>query len=115
VLVEHMTVSVFSKRPQVPDDLYPAVGALVDIGLPSIEPVVAKAAASDDPKVTRCAAVVVRLALGDEMARAYVKMRIIAEGDHARNTRLEKLAAMLGELKKTYRPAGFAGKSRTRH
>jgi len=118
VLVEHMTVSVFyksSKRPQVPDDAYPAVGALVDIGLPSIEPVVAKAVGSDDPKVTRCAGVVVRLALGDAIARAYVKMRIDAEGDKIKKRRLEKLAAMLGELKKTYRPAGFAGKSRTRH
>jgi HEAT repeat protein len=72
LLVEHLTFGVFykeTKRAQSPEDYYPAVGALVQIGKPALEPVLAKAERTDDATVLRCAALVVKDVLRTDAAR----------------------------------------------
>jgi len=52
------------KRPQPPADRFPAVKALIDIGLPAIDPLLARAAASSDPDFHAAAAAVLLGVLG---------------------------------------------------
>src|SRR5215831_2643361 len=58
-LLDHLTFEVFykeTKRPQPPADRFPAVEALIDIGLPAIDPLLARAATEDDPEFHTAAA-----------------------------------------------------------
>jgi len=66
-LLDHLTFDVFykeMKRPQPPADRFPAVKALIDIGLPAIDPLLARAAASSDPDFHTAAAAVLLGVLG---------------------------------------------------
>ena len=94
LLVENLDLEVYyleANRPQPPEDLYPCMGALIQIGMPSLAPVVARATSSDDKMVCRCAAWVVKGVLGKDLAMAYVRERLAQTADAAQKTRLEAL------------------------
>lgn len=78
LLVENLDFKVFYKdvkRPQPPEDLYPCVGALIEIGMPAIEPVLRRAGMSDDEDVLRNTAYVVKKILGRKLALALLNDR----------------------------------------
>ncbi len=93
LLVNHLTFRVFykeTKRTQGPDDLYPCVGALIAIGLPSLDPLLKKVAATDDELFLRNAAVVIERMLGPTVGAAYLQERIEREPNADRQRRLRK-------------------------
>src|SRR5262249_43249154 len=68
-LVSQLTFEVFykeTKRPQPPEDVFPAAQALIDIGQPSIQPVLDRVKGSGDHKIYLAAATVLRGVLGDQ-------------------------------------------------
>lgn len=82
LLVKYLTFTVFYKdvkRPQPISDLYPAAGALIKIGMPAVDPLVASARETDDDDCLRVSGFVLRKILGD----ALVKTRINVEADNA--------------------------------
>jgi hypothetical protein len=99
VLVENLTFEVFyqeSKRLQITEDLFPCVGALIKIGIPSIQPVLDKAKFSSDPKALLAATAVVRGVLGDNLGKARLELELRTEPDQARHQRLSSMLESLG-------------------
>ena len=99
LLVENLSFEVFykdTKRPQPPEDLYPCVGALIRIGMPSVAPVLSRAESSDDQKISRCAGCVVQGVLGRKLAVAHVRERMEGLSDTAEHKRLEALLQNMG-------------------
>jgi hypothetical protein len=82
-LVEHMTFAVFykeTKRLQDVEDLYPCVEALIQIGVPSVVPVVDKTKKNkDDETVIICSSTVLREVLGADIAKSYLEREIARE------------------------------------
>jgi hypothetical protein len=116
VLVENLGLYVFykeSKRPQLPEDQYPAGGALIRIGVPALAPVTAKVMETDDENVLRLAGVVIRGVLGDELGSEFIRLRRSKEPDGNRRKRLDALEAQLKALRATY-GAAAPGTAQTR-
>jgi len=101
LLVRNLTYEAFyknTKRPQTTEDLYPAVNALIDIGSPSLNPVLQRLKSDDDSIVTRTGATVIRSVLGEPLASALVKAEASAERVPDRKRRLEAVAHAIHEL-----------------
>ncbi len=71
-LIDHLTLRVFEKHLQTTMNLYPCVGALVDIGSPSLDPLLARVAQTDDPETARLAAYVFVEVLGNRVAVDFI-------------------------------------------
>lgn len=94
LLVENLTFEVFyksSKRPQPPEDLYPAATALIMIGEPSVGPILERVRKTDDAAVTRASAAVLRGVLGPELAGTKVVAEMQMVSDTAEKRRLAGL------------------------
>ena len=101
LLVRNLTYEAFyknTKRPQTTGDLYPAVNALIDIGSPSLHPVLERLRSEDDPIVTRTGAVVIRGVLGERLASAMVKEEAGHERAADRKRRLEAVAKAINDV-----------------
>ena len=101
LLVRNLTYEAFyknTKRPQITQDLYPAVNALIDIGEPSLNPVLERVRNEDDPTVARTGAAVIRGILGERVASILVKEEAAAEHDANRKRRLEAMAHTIHDL-----------------
>jgi hypothetical protein len=71
LLVSHLTFEAFyknTKRPQTLEDLHPAIPALIDMGSPSIQPVLDRVKAEDAEIVQRAGAAVLGGVLGKRRA-----------------------------------------------
>ena len=98
LLVEHLTFEVFykqRKRPQTIEDRFPCVGALIEIGLPSIDGVLEKAQVDGSDWIARCGATVIARVLGVKWAVAYLEDRIQQQTEPARRERLARLLKYL--------------------
>lgn len=92
-LIEHLTFETFykqTKRPQSIDDLYPCSGALIKIGMPSIDPLMAKVEKSENEKVTYIAAFVMKMVLRDGTS-AYIQEHIGRQSNYGVRERLSRL------------------------
>lgn len=92
-LVENLTFKVFykrTKRLQTIDDLYPCAGALVKIGLPSIDALFARIEGTDNETAMRVAAFVVARVLGDN-AGSHIQQRIGRQSNKAVIDRLSRM------------------------
>jgi hypothetical protein len=92
LLVRNLTYEVFyknTKRPQPPSDLFPAVQALIDIGAPSVRPVMGRLSAEDGEKLALAGASVLRGILGLDAARALLRKEIDGAADGPTRTRLQ--------------------------
>ncbi len=101
LLVHNLTYEAFyknTKRPQTTQDLYPAVNALIDIGSPSLTPVLERLRSEDDPIVMKAGAAVIRGILGERVASAVVKEESSAEVAPGRKHRLEAVARAIQEV-----------------
>lgn len=83
----------------------PAVGALINIGLPSLEPLTAKVAADDDEVLRQRAAIVISQVLGTDIALLYVKGCRDRETDDAKRARLARLVEQIDKVERTRRNA----------
>ena len=72
-------------------DALPSVAALIEIGSPSIEPLLSKAEGSDDSVVTTCTAFILDQILGMDAAIAVIDVRIAAEQDPEVSRRLRNI------------------------
>lgn len=70
-------------------EYWPAVGALVKIGLPAVEPLVELMATSDEEKNTTLAGTTTLLILGYDMRNSYLQAKIRETDDEQRRKRLE--------------------------
>jgi hypothetical protein len=100
ILVHNLKYEVFyknTKRPQTTEDLYPAVNALIDIGSPSLNPILERLRREDDAIVTKAGVAVIRGVLGERLASALVKEEAGAEQSPDRKRRLETVARAIQE------------------
>jgi hypothetical protein len=101
LLVEHLNYGVFykeSKRLQTPEDYYPAGQALIDIGIPSLDPVVTAMTATDDATMHQLGARIIVKILGPKLAGVYLQDKIQAETEQTRRTRLQAVMAYLNRV-----------------
>lgn len=97
LLVENLTFEpepgkpLKGKRLVAPWETYPCVGALIDIGLPALDPLLASITTNEGPLRTGLTAVVIQKVLSDRVAFAYVQERLEQEQDEARRERLRAL------------------------
>jgi hypothetical protein len=80
-------VRLFPDTPQIP--------ALIEIGLPSLDPLVKKVASTDDDLIRQRAAIVIDQILGTDMAVFFVQDRVEREKDAAKKERLKRLAEQI--------------------
>ena len=67
---------------------HPCAGALIEIGMPSLEPVLENACSTDDEKVSYLSAIVVKRVLGKELALNYMDSAIALEKSEEHKKRL---------------------------
>jgi len=94
LLAENLTFFVFYKdvkRPQTIEDRFPCVGALIEIGIPCLDPVLETVQNSDDETVIRSGAYVVSRIVGPELALALIHKRMEGEKDASRQKRLSRM------------------------
>lgn len=105
VLVDKLTLSI----PREDDfvrmaglaDRYPCAAALIEIGLPAIDPVVAKAEQSDDNEVMKVSCIVIQRVLGDVLGNAYLADRIAKQTDSKRKAKLERMQVLLDQSRRS--------------
>jgi HEAT repeat protein len=98
LLVDTLTFGVFykeTKKPQPPEDFFPSVGALIKIGMPSIEPVLEKAKKADDEQVSRNAALVLKGVLGSTLGRKKLELDLAKESDQVKKQKLSRLLELI--------------------
>ena len=81
-------------------DALPAVGALVEIGSPAINPLIDRAMQGDDEAVATCAAIALNKVLGPQLAVTAARLRVAPGADAARDRRLDRLVAQIGRAAK---------------
>jgi hypothetical protein len=86
----HVVESLITRIPTFADGR-PAAGALIEIGLPSVGPVLDKATSSDDEKVHKIAAVVVCQIQGRKWGTVTIDERIERETDSRAKQRLSQV------------------------
>jgi len=99
-LIDHLTLRVFEKHLQTTMNLYPCVGALVEIGSPSLDPLLARVAQTDDPETTRLAAYVFVEVLGNPVAVDFIEDRRGKLTDPVARRRLKQLEGIAMRTKK---------------
>ena len=100
LLIDNLTFEVFykdSKRPQAIEDLFPSVGALIKIGIPSIEPILKKVKSTNDTAVLRAATAVFHGVLGDDLAERRLTIELRNEGEDANRRRLSEMLQLLAQ------------------
>jgi hypothetical protein len=98
LLVQNLTLEVFykeTKRTQGVTDLFPAVGALIKIGIQSIDPVLQRSTQADDADLLRTSSAVVRGVLGPELAKARVQLELRRTTAREATRRLNALLASI--------------------
>ena len=112
LLVENLTFLVLDplRGGQPIEEKLPSVGALIEIGTPSLEPVLQRVEGLDvqDRRVTeyvaRCAATVIRGVLDRKVAIAYVEDHIEQQNDPVRQQRLMRLRQLVdNDLQQIFR------------
>lgn len=101
LLVRNLTYEAFyknTKRPQPPEDLFPAVQALIDIGQPSVRPLLERLAAEDGEKLALAGATVIRGVLGREAARQLLSKEIEAATGDATKSRLRAVMRVVEQF-----------------
>lgn len=78
----------------------PHVQALIDIGLPSADPLVKKVAQSDDEVIRERAAIVIDQILGTDMAVLFVRDRRDRERDEVKRQRLDRLLEQIDKVER---------------
>jgi hypothetical protein len=93
LLVDNLTFRVHwpAMSPRRALRQFPAVEALIEIGLPSVAPVVTKAEETDDELVLTLAYFVVQRVLGARLGVAYLRDRAAQQPDATKRGRLERL------------------------
>jgi len=81
----------------------PAVDALIDIGLPSLDPLVKRVADSDDEVTRERAAIVVAQVLGADLGLLFVRDRQQREANQAKRDRLGKLSEQIDTVERQRR------------
>jgi hypothetical protein len=100
LLVDNLTFAVFYKNTkalQNADTLYPAVSALIEIGMPAIEPVLARVEASSADADLQAGAAVLRGVLGAELAAERLRIETAKASSDPARARLTQMAEMLRE------------------
>lgn len=98
LLVQKLTFEVFfkeTKRPQPPEDLYPAVQALIDIGSPALGPLMERLKVDDDKIVQQNGAAVLTGILGPNWARAILRDEILSAEIRTVNQKLQEVLALI--------------------
>ncbi len=101
LLVRNLTYQAYyknTKRPQPPADLFPAVQALIDIGRPSVRPVLGRLAAEDGENLAIAGATVLSRILGLPGAEALLSREIAASRDQPAQSRLRNVQRWLEKL-----------------
>lgn len=106
MLVENLTFQPVPKvagaSKSVPtEEALPCVGALTEIGLPSLGPLMKKVAESGDRDTILCAALVANRVLGTDLAVLYVKGEIARESAAAKKQRLMRLMERIEQIRGT--------------
>jgi len=93
IIVENVTFAKVRAGYRGPalESVYPCVQALIDIGLPSIDPLVEKVKSDDDKTVILCAGKVIETVLGKDSAVEYLMWKMSKEDDEVKKTRLFRL------------------------
>lgn len=101
LLVRNLTYEVFykmTKRLQSTEDMYPAVQALIDIGQPSVRPVLARLAVEGGETLEKNGATTLDRILGRSGARDLLSSEIAAARDEQSQARLRKVMTVLDQL-----------------
>jgi hypothetical protein len=101
LLVRNLTFEVFyknTKRPQSVEDRYPVVQALIDIGIPSLRPVLDRVAAEDDELLARTGAAVLLGILGRTHARAVLTEEMGSAKSVSAQVRLREVGTLVENL-----------------
>ena len=96
LLAKNLTLGVFyksTKRPQPPEDFYPCVGALSEIGKPSVGAMLSNLETSHDEKVRKLSARVIRSVEGPELAKIVVEQAVEKQTDPAKQAMLQAALA----------------------
>lgn len=96
LLAKNLTFGVFyksTKRPQPPEDFYPCVGALSEIGKPSVGAMLSNLETSHDEKVRKLSARVIRSVEGPELAKIVVEQAVEKQTDPAKQAMLQAALA----------------------
>lgn len=96
-LTENITFEVYykdSKRPQTMDDRFPCTGALIKIGVPAVDPTLAKVEKADDENVIRAAGFVIGQILHDK-AQPYVRDYAKRQNNRSVQQRLARLQSYI--------------------
>lgn len=96
LLAENLTFGVFyksTKRPQPPEDFYPCVGALSEIGKPSVGAMLRNLETSQDEKVRKLSARVIRNVEGPALARIVLEKAAQKQTDPAKQAMLQAALA----------------------
>jgi len=99
-LIDHLTLTVYEKHLQTPLNLFPCAGALIDIGSPSLDPLLARVAQTDDPETARLVAYVFVEVLGNPVAVDFIEDRRGKLTDPAARRRLKQLESIATRTKK---------------
>lgn len=94
LLVKHLTLEVFykdTKRTQPIEDRYPAVGALIKIGLPALKVLLTEIEISNDNKMSDLVSYIFIKDLGPAVAKKYVEERLNMQQDKLKRNRLKVL------------------------
>lgn len=78
----------------------PSVAALIEIGLPCLDPLIRRVAETDDIIVRERAAIVLDQVIGTDMAVLYVRDRCDREKDDARRQRITSLAQQIDKVER---------------
>ena len=102
MLVQRLTFQVpyLATRPQPIEDLCPAVQALIDIGSPSLRPVLERIEGEDGDILQRAGAAVFRGVLGETWAMTQLESRIRSGATGVRTDRLRQVVEKLAQLPK---------------
>jgi HEAT repeat protein len=88
----------FFTRVPTAADLHPCGGALTEIGLPSLEPLLKMAQETDNQKRINATAFIVYRVLGGRVGTAYVEERLEGQKDPIRRQRLLKVKQLITDV-----------------
>jgi hypothetical protein len=105
ILVEHLILPPVALRPTVtappsPLKAHPSAGALIEIGSPSLRPLLKKVEVSSDEGTLVLAAIVINGILGPDLAVAAVELRLEQQKDAKVRQRLSKLQERIDKVER---------------
>lgn len=87
----------------------PSVAALIDIGLPSLDPLVKRASERDDQVIVERSAIVIDQVLGTDLAVLFVEERRNREKDDIRRRRLNRLIEQIDKTERNKQHKRYIG------